>query len=35
MKGHPETVPLGDSSHIQLSNPETIVDAKKCMLKGT
>jgi hypothetical protein len=33
-KGHPETVPPGDSSHIQLPNPDTIVDAKKCMLKG-
>ena len=33
-KGHPETVPPGDSSHIQLPSPETLVDAKKCMLKG-
>ena len=24
----------GDSSHIQLPNPDTIVDAKKYMLKG-
>jgi hypothetical protein len=34
-KGHPETVPPGDSSHLQLPNPDTIVDAKKCMLKGS
>ena len=33
-KGHPETVPPGDSSHIQLPKPDNIVDAKKCMLKG-
>jgi hypothetical protein len=33
-KGHPETVPPGDPSHIQLPNPDTIVDAKKCILKG-
>jgi hypothetical protein len=33
-KGHPETVPPEDSSHIQLPNPDTIVDAKKHMLKG-
>ena len=32
--GHPGTLPTGDSSHIQLSNPDTTVDAKKCMLKG-
>jgi hypothetical protein len=25
---------LGDSSHILLPNPDTIVDAKNCMLKG-
>jgi hypothetical protein len=31
--GHPETVPPRDPSHIQLPNPDTIVDAK-CLLKG-
>ena len=31
---HPETVPPGDSFHIQLPNLDTIVDAKKCKLKG-
>jgi hypothetical protein len=30
----PETLPPGDSSHIQLPNPDTTVDAKKSMLKG-
>jgi hypothetical protein len=30
-KGHPETVPPEDSSHIQLPNP----DAKNCVLKGS
>jgi hypothetical protein len=33
-KGHPGTVPPGNSSHIQLPNSDTIVDAKKYMLKG-
>jgi hypothetical protein len=33
-KGHPETVPVEDSSHIQTPNPETIVDGKKYMLSG-
>ena len=33
-KGHPETAPPGDPSHIQTPNPETIADAKKCLLKG-
>jgi hypothetical protein len=33
-KTHPGTVLPGDPSHIQLPNPDTIVDAKKCMLKG-
>jgi hypothetical protein len=33
-KGHQETVPPGDSSHIQISNPDTVVGAKRCMLKG-
>jgi hypothetical protein len=32
-KGHPETI--GDSSHIQSPKPNTIMDAKKCLLKGT
>lgn len=27
-----KTVPPGDLSHIQSPNPDTIVDAKKCML---
>jgi hypothetical protein len=31
-KGHPETAPLGGPSHIQLSNPDTILDANKCLL---
>jgi hypothetical protein len=30
-KGHPETAPPGDSSHIQSPNPD-IVDAGKCLL---
>jgi hypothetical protein len=29
-----EIVPPGDPSHIQTPNAETIVDAKKCLLKG-
>jgi hypothetical protein len=33
-KGHPETMPPGDSPHIQLPNPETIVNGKKYMLTG-
>jgi hypothetical protein len=33
-KGHPETSPPGDSSHIQLPNQSTIVDSKKCLLTG-
>jgi hypothetical protein len=32
--GHPETVSPGDSSHIQLPSPDTIVDVKNCMLIG-
>jgi hypothetical protein len=31
---HPETVPLGDPFHIQSPNPDTIVDANKCLLTG-
>jgi hypothetical protein len=30
----PETVPLRDPSHLQTTNPDTIVDAKKCLLTG-
>ena len=33
-KGHPETVPPGDPSHIQSPNPDAIVHAQKCMLTG-
>ena len=29
---HPVTAPPGDPSHIQLLNPDTIVDANKCLL---
>jgi hypothetical protein len=28
---HPETVPHGDSSHMQTPNPDTTVDVKKCL----
>ena len=31
-KGHPETAPAGDPLHIQSPNPDTIVDAKRCLL---
>jgi hypothetical protein len=31
-KGHPETAPPGDPSHMQLSNPDTVVEAIKCLL---
>jgi hypothetical protein len=31
-KGHPETAPPGDSSHIQSPNLDTIVDVNKCLL---
>jgi hypothetical protein len=31
---HPETAPPGDPSHIQLPNPDTIVDANKSLLAG-
>jgi hypothetical protein len=30
-----ETAPPGNPSYIQSPNPDTIVDAKKCLLKGT
>ena len=33
-KGHPESAPPGDSSHIQLPHPDAIVDARKCLLSG-
>jgi hypothetical protein len=33
-KGHPVIVPPGDPSHIQFPNPDTIVDANKCLLTG-
>jgi hypothetical protein len=29
-----KAAPPGDPSHIQSPNPDTIVDAKKCMLTG-
>jgi hypothetical protein len=29
-----ETAPPGDPSHIQLPNPDTVVDANKCLLTG-
>jgi hypothetical protein len=29
-----QRLPLGDPSHIQSPNAETIVDAKKCILTG-
>jgi hypothetical protein len=31
-KGHPETAPLGDPSHKQPLNSDTIGDSKKCLL---
>jgi hypothetical protein len=31
---HTVTVPPGDPSHIQLPNPDTIVNANKCLLTG-
>jgi hypothetical protein len=33
-KGHPETAPPGDLSPMQTPNPDTIADAKKCLLRG-
>ena len=32
LKERPETATAGDPSHIQKPNPDTIVDAKKCLL---
>ena len=34
MKGHPETAPHRDPSHLQTPNPDTIFAAKKCLLTG-
>ena len=31
---HPETAPLGDPSHNQPPNPDTIAYARKILLKG-
>jgi hypothetical protein len=31
-KGHSETASPGDPSHIQSTNPDTVADAKKCLL---
>jgi hypothetical protein len=31
-KGYPETAPPLDPSHLQTPNPNTIADAKKCLL---
>jgi hypothetical protein len=33
-EGHPDTVPPGDRSHTQSPNPDTIVNANKCLLTG-
>jgi hypothetical protein len=33
-KGHPETAPPRDPSHIQLPNPDTIVESNKCLMTG-
>jgi hypothetical protein len=33
-KAIPETVPPGDTFHIQSPKPDTIVDAGKCLLMG-
>jgi hypothetical protein len=30
-KGHLETIPPGDPAHVQLPNPDTIVNAKKLL----
>jgi hypothetical protein len=34
-KGHPETAPPGDLSHIQPPNPDIMVDDRKCLLIET
>jgi hypothetical protein len=31
-KGHPETAPPGDPSHIQSPNLDVIMNARKCLL---
>ena len=33
-KEHPDTTPPRNPSHIQLQNPDTTVDAHKCLLTG-
>ena len=33
-ENHPETALPGDPSHIQSTDPDTIVNAKKCLLTG-
>jgi hypothetical protein len=33
-KDNPETSPPEDPSHMQIPNPDTIADAKKCLLTG-
>ena len=33
-EGHPVTVPPGDPLHIQLPNPDTIMDGNTCLLTG-
>ena len=33
-KGHLVTVPPGDTPHIQLPNPDTILDVNKSLLTG-
>jgi hypothetical protein len=34
MKGHPETAPPGDQSHIPTSNPDIVGNSKKGLLTG-
>jgi hypothetical protein len=34
LKESPETAPPGDPSHMKTPNPDTIVEAKKCLLIG-
>jgi hypothetical protein len=33
-KGHPETAPPREPSHVQTTNPDTIAHAKKYLLTG-
>jgi hypothetical protein len=35
MKGHPETAPPGNPTHIQSPNWDAIEDAGKCLLRET